>query len=75
MWPDGPHYLDLVETVLRLLTSGGVPTERAAWGVDVLLQLATGMAAEYGARGEGQGQDVADLIETLQRRRRRGTRS
>ncbi len=65
VWPDGPHYLDLVETVLRLLTSGGVPAERAAWGVDVLLQLATGMAVEYGARSEGEGQEVADLIETL----------
>jgi AcrR family transcriptional regulator len=51
-WPDGPHYLDLVELVLRLLTAGGVPLRRAAWGVDVLLQQATAMAAEYGTRSE-----------------------
>lgn len=66
VWPNGPHYLDLVESVIGLLTRGGVPVGRAAWGVDVLLQLATGMAVEYGARGAGEGQQVADLIETLQ---------
>ena len=61
-WPDGPHYLDLVELVLRLLTAGGVPAERAAWGVDALLQQATAMAVEYHSRGEPDaGQDVAGL--------------
>lgn len=25
----------------------------------------TGIAVEYGARGEGEGQEVADLVETL----------
>lgn len=65
-WPDGPHYLDLVELVLRLLTAGGAPPERAAWGVDVLLQLATAMAAEHSTRGDGpHGQDVGDLAATL----------
>jgi AcrR family transcriptional regulator len=62
-WPQGPHYLDLVEFVLRLLTAGGVPPTRAAWGVDVLLQQATAMAAEYGTRGDdGDGQDAGDLL-------------
>lgn len=62
-WPQGPHYLDLVEGVLRLLTAGGVPPTRAAWGVDVLLQQATAMAAEYGTRGDdGDGQDVGELL-------------
>lgn len=65
VWPDGPHYLDLVETVLRLLTSGGVPKQAAAWGVDVLLQFATGMAAEYGTRGESDDQNIADLVTSL----------
>lgn len=58
-WPQGDHYLDLVELVLRLLTAGGVPAERAAWGVDVLLQQATAMAAEHGTRGDG-GQPIAE---------------
>ena len=65
VWPNGPHYLDLVELVLRLLTSGGVPADRAAWGVDILLQLATAMAAEYGTRGERDDQEVADLATAL----------
>lgn len=62
-WPQGPYYLDLVEIVLRLLTAGGVPPSRAAWGVDVLLQQATAMAAEYGTRGDdGDGQDAGDFL-------------
>ncbi len=65
VWPDGPHYLDLLETVLRLLTSGGVPADTAAWGVDVLLQFATGMAAEYGTRSETDEQGIADLTAAL----------
>lgn len=62
---DGPHYLDLVELILRLLTGGGVPVNRAAWAVDTLLQLATAMAAEYSTRGERDDQDVADLAAAL----------
>ncbi|MER6472300.1 TetR/AcrR family transcriptional regulator [Streptomyces collinus] len=46
-WPSGPHYLDLIETLLALLDEGGVPRERAAWGVDLLLQHATATAAEH----------------------------
>jgi hypothetical protein len=65
VWPNGPHYLDLVELILQLLTNAGVPAGRAAWGVDVLLQLATAMAAEYGTRGERDDQGVADLAATL----------
>lgn len=65
VWPQGPHYLDLVERVLRLLADGGVPAGRAAWGVDVLLQFATGMATEYSTRGESDSQDDADLLATL----------
>lgn len=45
--PGGRNYLDLVETVLALLAEGGVPPGQAAWGVDVLLQLATATAAEH----------------------------
>ncbi|MEV7320064.1 TetR/AcrR family transcriptional regulator C-terminal domain-containing protein [Streptomyces sp. NPDC093970] len=51
--PHGPHYLHLIETLLALLDEGGVPRERAAWGVDLLLQHATSTAAEH-AGGESQ---------------------
>ncbi|GHD87118.1 TetR/AcrR family transcriptional regulator [Streptomyces naganishii] len=50
--PSGPHYLDLVETLLRLLDEGGVPADQAAWGVDILLQSATAAAAEHSSRDE-----------------------
>jgi AcrR family transcriptional regulator len=65
VWPDGVHYLDLLELVLRLLTAGGVPPDRAAWGVDLLLQVATAMAAEHGTRGERQDQPLEHLATTL----------
>jgi AcrR family transcriptional regulator len=48
--PSGSNYLALVEALLQLLGQGGVPTDRAAWGVDLLLQLATSNAAEHGTR-------------------------
>jgi hypothetical protein len=48
--PSGPHYLALVEAVLELLHEGGATRRQGAWGVDVLLQLATATAAEQSAR-------------------------
>lgn len=48
--PSGPNYLALVETILALLREGEVPDAQAAWGVDVLLQVATATAAEQSAR-------------------------
>lgn len=45
--PNGPNYLRLIETLLGLLDSGGVPRTQAAWGVDLLLQHATATAAEH----------------------------
>ncbi|MGW7256589.1 TetR/AcrR family transcriptional regulator [Streptomyces sp. NPDC054834] len=45
--PSGPNYLNLIETLLALLDEGGVPPAQAAWGVDILLQLATAQAAEH----------------------------
>jgi hypothetical protein len=48
--PTGEHYLDLLETVLSLLDQGGVPADRAAWAVDLLLQFATATAAEHATR-------------------------
>jgi AcrR family transcriptional regulator len=57
--PSGPHYLRLIEVVLALLTEGGVPGGQAAWGVDLLLQLATATAAEHAA-GDRSADDRAD---------------
>jgi hypothetical protein len=48
--PSGRNYLNLVETVLALLKTGGVPDDQAAWGVDLLLLQATATAAEHGAQ-------------------------
>jgi AcrR family transcriptional regulator len=64
-WPKGPAYLDLLDLVIRLLVAGGVPDARAAWGVDVLLQQATAMAAEYGSRGD-DGPDAAEAALTAE---------
>ncbi|MER6224987.1 TetR/AcrR family transcriptional regulator [Streptomyces sp900105755] len=64
-WPSGPHYLDLIETLLGLLDEGGVPRERAAWGVDLLLQRATATAAEHA--GEASQEDWDALGRALSR--------
>ncbi|GAA2244068.1 MULTISPECIES: TetR/AcrR family transcriptional regulator [Kitasatospora] len=53
--PSGPNYLALVEAVLALLHEGEVPDAQAAWGVDVLLQIATATAAEQST----QDRDIA----------------
>ncbi|HET6737739.1 MAG TPA: TetR/AcrR family transcriptional regulator [Kribbella sp.] len=45
--PAGENYLRLLEGLLALLDEGGVPADQAAWGVDILLQLATAAAAEH----------------------------
>lgn len=52
LWPSGPNYLRLIDGVLGLLRAAGVPDQRAAWGVDVLLQHAIATAAEQGTRDE-----------------------
>ncbi|GAA5021670.1 TetR/AcrR family transcriptional regulator [Kitasatospora paranensis] len=49
--PSGERYLDLLEALLALLAAGGVPADRAAWAVDLLLQFATATAAEHAGRG------------------------
>ena len=61
--PSGPNYLSLVETILALLHDGGVPGAQAAWGVDVLLQVATATAAEQSARqGDAAAEDEQDAL-------------
>lgn len=47
--PSGERYLDLAEALLSLLDEGGVPGDRAAWAIDLLLQFATATAAEHSA--------------------------
>ncbi|MFG2477508.1 TetR/AcrR family transcriptional regulator [Streptomyces fagopyri] len=54
--PFGDRYLDLLDALLSLMNEGGIPRERAAWAVDLLLQFATATAAEH-APGE---KDPAD---------------
>ncbi|MFF1924661.1 TetR/AcrR family transcriptional regulator [Streptomyces sp. NPDC058221] len=53
--PVGPNYLALVEAVLALLHEGEVPGAQAAWGVDVLLLVATATAAEQSIRDRSAG--------------------
>jgi AcrR family transcriptional regulator len=58
--PSGPHYLALVDGVLGLLAAGGVPPDRAAWAVDVLLLVATATAAEHGTRAAAPTAEAED---------------
>jgi AcrR family transcriptional regulator len=55
--PSGGNYLRLMDEILRLLLAGGVPDRQAAWGVDLLVQHATAIAAEQGTRSEAVDPD------------------
>jgi len=48
--PSGPNYLRLVDGLLTAMIAGGIPPAQAAWGMNVLLQLATSTAAEQTTR-------------------------
>jgi AcrR family transcriptional regulator len=48
--PSGPAYFGLVDGVLALLDAGGIPGDRAAWAMDLLLHFATSTAVEQGTR-------------------------
>ncbi len=68
--PSGPNSLRLWEALLGLLDEAGVPRGNAAWGVDLLLQRATGTAVEQGMRSrtvntEAEDQRVAEAIADL----------
>jgi AcrR family transcriptional regulator len=63
--PSGPNYLRLVDELLGLMHSGGVPVRRAAWGVDLLLQLATASAAEHGTRDASAGADGEERLQAM----------
>ncbi|GAB3980357.1 hypothetical protein GCM10029978_078200 [Actinoallomurus acanthiterrae] len=61
--PGGRHYLNLIESLLALLDEGGVAPAQAAWGVDLLLQVATATAAEQATRdGSATAQDEWDAL-------------
>ena len=48
--PNGPAYFGLVDGILALLDAGGIPGDRAAWAMDLLLHFATSTAVEQGTR-------------------------
>ena len=61
--PSGERYLDLLEALLSLLSEGGIPAERAAWALDLLLQFATATAAEHATRDRAtDAQDEQDAL-------------
>lgn len=64
-WPDGPHYLDLLELLLRLLSELGCDAVTAARAIDLLLQHATASAAEWMSHSASDSQELADLQSTL----------
>lgn len=53
LWPAGPNAIRLYDQVLGLLLDGGIAADRAAWGVDLLLQYVTANAAEHSAPAPG----------------------
>ncbi|MFE2537751.1 TetR/AcrR family transcriptional regulator [Streptomyces sp. NPDC059371] len=73
--PSGERYLDLAEALLSLLDEGGVPGDRAAWAIDLLLQFATATAAEHapGEKGateaEGEWAALAAAVRGASRER------
>ncbi|MFF7194621.1 TetR/AcrR family transcriptional regulator [Streptomyces sp. NPDC008079] len=64
--PAGPGYLRLVDGLLALLAEG-VPAERTAWAVDLLLHFATSTATEQGTRSvaDGAEQEESDLANAI----------
>lgn len=64
-WPEGSHYLDLLELLLRTLHGLGLDSPTAGRAVDLLLQLATASAAEWAAHDAVDSQELADLESTL----------
>lgn len=64
--PAGPRYVRLIDTLLGLLHEGGVPPAQAAWGVDLLLQMATASSAEHSGDGQsGDGQSDQQQVEAV----------
>lgn len=59
--PTGPNAIGLYDRVLGLLLEGGAPADRAAWGVDLLLQYVTAYAAEHSGDQGGAPSDDDEL--------------
>ena len=66
--PSGPNYLNLLEALLALLTKGSVPDAQAAWGVDILLLMATASVVEHSAREDepASGQDWKSMVAAVE---------
>jgi len=60
--PTGPRYLRLIDTVLGMLLAAGIAPRPAAWGVDLLLQMATASAAEHGGQEQPAGQQQIEAV-------------
>jgi AcrR family transcriptional regulator len=61
--PSGPAYFGLVDGILGLLDAGGIPGDRAAWAMDLLLHFATATAVEQGTRERAvDAQDEEDAV-------------
>ena len=61
--PSGPAYFGLVDGILALLETGGIPGRRAAWAMDLLLHVATASAVEQGIRERAIGaQEEEDAL-------------
>ena len=65
--PRGENYFNLIEVLLSVLYEGGMTAERAAWGLDLLLQFATTTAAEHGTRNQAPdtAQEWAAFLQAL----------
>lgn len=66
--PSGPNYLNLLEALLALLAQGGVPDAQAAWGVDILLLMATASVVEHSAHEHepASGQEWNSLVAAME---------
>lgn len=62
--PVGPHYFQLVESLLELLGEAGVSDASAAWGVDLLLASVTATAVEHGTSSSGD-EDLSLLAASI----------
>jgi AcrR family transcriptional regulator len=58
--PTGANAIRLYDLVLGLLIEGEMPPDRAAWGVDLLLQYVTSNAAEHSAPTPGDADAPRD---------------
>ena len=68
--PTGPHAVRLYDQVLGLLLEGDIAPQRAAWGVELLLQHVTATAAEHSAPAPSDvyaPADDASQMDTLRR--------